>query len=426
MIFSFRTLSFFALNLFFALVRPQTGQAQDYLSESLNVFLDCRRCDDDYIRREIPYVNHVRDRQDAHVHILITTQRTGSGGRNYQLNFIGLKQFSALSDTLYFVSSGTDTRDEVRRGMTRVIAGGLMRYLARTSLADQLQISSTGQGNTEPVTANPENDPWKSWVFNVGAEGDYEEEESQNEVEVSTRLSAARVTQEWKIRLNFRANYERQNFDVGDRIVTNTIESGNLWMFVAKSLGDHWSAGASSFTDTSTRRNTKLSSSIGPAIEYNIFPYSESSQREIRLQYWMTVKRVEYEEVTIFDKLEENLLSHRFEVRLDFRQPWGSANARVEASQILTDFDESKTDFYNVELGGFVNVRLVRGLSVSLGGGIEFVHDQLYLVKEEATEEEILLGTKQLPTDFQFEFSVGLNYSFGSIYNNVVNPRFGF
>lgn len=424
--FSLHTVQILFVMSLLGLVRPEKSQAQEYLAESLDLFLDCRRCDTDYIRREIPYVNHVRDRQVAHVHLLITSQRTGSGGQNYQMNFIGLKQFSALTDTLFFISSNTDTNDEVRRGMTRVIAAGLMRYLARTSLANQLQISSTGQREGDPVTTNPEDDPWKSWVFNVGAEGEYEEEESQNEIRGSARLSAARVTEEWKIRMNFRANYREQKFDVGDRIITNTVESGNLWLFVAKSLGAHWSAGASSFTDTSTRRNTKLSSSIGPAIEYNIFPYSQSSEREIRVQYWMTVKRVEYEEITIFDKLQETLLSHRFEVRLDFRQPWGSANARFEASQFLTDFEESKTDFYNIELSGFINVRLVRGLSVNLGGGVEFVHDQLYLVKEEATEEEILLGTKQLPTDFQFDFRIGLNYSFGSIYNNVVNPRFGF
>ena len=37
--------------------------------ETIRVFLDCRtRCDFDHIRREIPYVAWVRDRQDAQVH----------------------------------------------------------------------------------------------------------------------------------------------------------------------------------------------------------------------------------------------------------------------------------------------------------------------------------------------------------------------
>ena len=71
-------------------------------------------------------------------------------------------------------------------------------------------------------------------------------------------------------------------------------------------------------------------------------------------------------------------------------------------------------------------MRLVRGLSVNFGGSIEFIHDQLFLPKEEASEDEILLQTIRLPTTFEYEISFGFSYSFGSIYNNVVNPRFGF
>jgi len=46
------------------------------------VFIDCDHCDIDYIRTEITFVNYVWDRQEADVHILITTQDTGGGGRN--------------------------------------------------------------------------------------------------------------------------------------------------------------------------------------------------------------------------------------------------------------------------------------------------------------------------------------------------------
>ena len=36
----------------------------------------------------------------------------------------------------------------------------------------------------------------------------------------------------------------------------------------------------------------------------------------------------------------------------------------------------------------------------------------------------VLLGRRQLATDFEWRLFVGLSYSFGSIYNNVVNSRF--
>jgi len=46
-------------------------------------------------------------------------------------------------------------------------------------------------------------------------------------------------------------------------------------------------------------------------------------------------------------------------------------------------------------------------------------------VKGGATTEEILLHRKELETQYQYYISFGLSYTFGSIYNNVVNPRFG-
>jgi hypothetical protein len=42
-----------------------------------------------------------------------------------------------------------------------------------------------------------------------------------------------------------------------------------------------------------------------------------------------------------------------------------------------------------------------------------------------ASYEDILLMRKQLATSFEYYFYVGLSYTFGSIYSNVVNPRFG-
>src|SRR5258705_6267984 len=46
----------------------------------LRVFLDCNFCDFDFMRTEISFVDYVRDRQDAQIHILVTDQATGGGG----------------------------------------------------------------------------------------------------------------------------------------------------------------------------------------------------------------------------------------------------------------------------------------------------------------------------------------------------------
>lgn len=41
-----------------------------------------------------------------------------------------------------------------------------------------------------------------------------------------------------------------------------------------------------------------------------------------------------------------------------------------------------------------------------------------------ASTEEILVRQRELATGYQYEVGFGVSYSFGSIFNNVVNPRF--
>src|SRR5256885_10726292 len=57
------------------------------------VFFDCPMylpgCDFDFVRTEITWVNWVRNREDADVHVLVTTQPTGGGGSEYTLSLIG-------------------------------------------------------------------------------------------------------------------------------------------------------------------------------------------------------------------------------------------------------------------------------------------------------------------------------------------------
>jgi len=40
-----------------------------------------------------------------------------------------------------------------------------------------------------------------------------------------------------------------------------------------------------------------------------------------------------------------------------------------------------------------------------------------------ATQDQVLLRRRILETDFTSYMSVSLSYTFGSIFNNIVNPR---
>jgi hypothetical protein len=117
-----------------------TAQAPD---EALHVFMDCRSryCDFDHFRREIAFVNYVRDRRDSEVHVLVTTRRTGSGGEEFTIEFIGQGDFETVDDTLFYFSSDTDVEDEIRGGLTHTLKLGLVRYVARLPMAERLDVT---------------------------------------------------------------------------------------------------------------------------------------------------------------------------------------------------------------------------------------------------------------------------------------------
>lgn len=392
--------------------------------EALRVFLDCDRCDNQYIRTEITFVNYVRDRLESQVHLLITTQRAGSG-REFTLTFIGREDFSSVSDTLLFVSSDTDTDDERREGLAQIIKLGLMRYVARTPQAAQLAISYDTQ--SEQNQMRPEDDPWDFWVFRFSLNGSYEAEESRDRLRLGGSANASRVTDEWKVRFSAFGSYREQNFVIDDERVKSINRNGDLRTLAVKSLGPKWSLGGFTSVSTSSFNNTALAATVSPAIEYNLFPYTEATRREFRLSYFLNFRSFDYEEITTFGKTSDQLLQHSLEASLEIQQPWGNAFASLEGSNYLYDFEsgESLVDLYSIELDAFVEMRLVRGLNVFVEAQIEWIQDQISLPAEEASGEDILLRNRRLPTSYEYEFSLGFSYTFGSIFNNIVNPRFG-
>src|SRR5437764_2931023 len=96
------------------------AQAPNHASQgALRVFLDCPVyiCDFDFFRSEIASVNWVRDRQEADVQILVTTQETGSGGTEYTLTFIGLERTAGIGDTLRYAALPSEAADVTRRAL---------------------------------------------------------------------------------------------------------------------------------------------------------------------------------------------------------------------------------------------------------------------------------------------------------------------
>jgi len=379
------------------------------------VYIDCFWCDQDYIRTEITFVNYVRDRKEAQIHILITTRSTGGGGKEYTLFFMGQNEFEGINDTHKFFTEQNATADEIRAALVQALKVGLMSYVAKTPIARRIKIDFK-----TPPPPREEKDKWNYWLFNLSLSGNFNGEKSYANRSLRTSFSANRVTEELKIQLSLSLGHIFQRFSYGSREITSSMDTYDFNGLVVKAINDHWSIGGYLRATSSTYENIKFELSPAPAIEYNVFPYSQSSRRQLRFLYRVGFNTVNYREETIYDKLKENLWLESLSATLDLKEKWGSISTTLAGSHYFHDFKKNRLTLFSV-----INLRLVKGLDFFIFGGGSRIHDQLSLPKGGATFEEILLRRKQIETNYSYWFSVGLSYTFGSIFTNVVNPRFG-
>ena len=378
------------------------------------VFIDCDYCDIEYIKTEITFVNYVRDRKEAQVHVLITVQSTGAGGVEYTMAFSGQQDFAGMDDVQKFCSNQTQTSDEIRQGQVRVLKMGLMRYVARTPIAEKVAI--VFQAKVKPTDVV---DKWNFWVFSLSARTSLSGQKSTGYDYFSGSVSANRVTPEWKIRTSAYISRSEDRFTYEDETISSVSKSRSFSGLVAKSLGEHWSVGAFLAVSTSTYNNLKLSVQPAPAIEYDVFPYSQSTRRQFSFLYRLNFQAAKYYEETIYGKRSESLWNESLSVTFSLKEKWGTIYAGLAGAHYFHDFSKN-----HLEFSGEISLRLLKGLSLEVYGSYSMIHDQISLPKGQATIEQVLLRRTMLETNYSYYLGVGLSFTFGSIYSNVVNPRF--
>jgi hypothetical protein len=392
-----------------------TLDAESLKEQAPKVFLDCHGCDRDFFREEIPYVNYVRDRKGADVHVLVTEQDTGSGGQEYTFAFIGLGEYEGMNFDLVYASGPADMRDETRKGQVEIMKRGLFPYLLNSPICELITLDFQNSVEIKPTSMK---DPWNYWVFSVELDGRFQSELSQSESSLDANLSINRATPEFKFRLGLSGDFEEERFDYEGESLTSSRQEKNLATMAVKSISEHWSVGGWVEAESNTYNNMDLYVTVAPAIEFNLFPYAESTRRQLRFLYKLGFNRANYSEETIYDKTEELLFDQSLTANLEIREPWGSASTSLEGSHYFHDFNK-----YRIVLRGSVSFRVIKGLSLSVRGRYERISDQFSLPKGDASFDEVLLRRRELATNYEFSFSVGLRYTFGSVYSNVVNPR---
>ncbi|HAL54886.1 MAG TPA: hypothetical protein DCP63_00015 [Bacteroidetes bacterium] len=394
----------------------QPSDSLDVLQQSApKVFIDCGYCDENFLRTEITFVNYVRDPKQADVHVLLTDQQTGGRGTEFTLTFIGQNAYKGMNDTLAFITQQSDTDDIKRRSLARMLKIGLLRYAAKTPMLSRLSVNYD-----KPAKQAAAVDKWDYWVFRISMNSYLNGQKSQSFTSLYGNLSANRVTNDWKINLSLYANYNESNFTIDDAEISSVSRGQGFNGSIVRSLDDHWSAGGYVSSWSSTYSNIRLQTSAAPAVEYNLFPYSESTRRQLRFLYKAGIRSSQYNEETIYEKLTELLFGESLSATLELRQTWGTMEISIEGSHYFHDLSKRRLVIF-----GNLSLRIFEGLSLNLYGDYSRIHDQLSLPKAGASAQEVLLQRTQLATNYSYYTSIGLSYTFGAIFNNIVNPRFG-
>jgi len=402
-----------------------SGFAQNQ-SLRLKVFLDCTQgwlCDYDYVRSEIKYVDFVRDRFLADVHVIVNTNFTSAGGSQQVLGFLGLKNYSGLNDSLTLFNEPTATDQMRRETLVKYLKLGLTRYVARTALAESIAISYQG-APSDTATTNNDNpvkaDPWKYWIFSLGASGFFDGDQNYSSHNINSFVNADKETE--KLRINFSVRYglNRNRFQISptEKLTINLYRYNGSFS-LAKKWDEHWAGGIESEYRKDVFSNIDNRLLVRPRIEYSFTPYKKFNTDRVIAQYMVGPEWSDYDTTTIYLQTKEMRMRQDLNVISSFTKPWGTVNVGAFWSNYMHNFG-----LYNFSVSGSVNWNIFKGLQFAVGGQYSLVRDQIFLPNISATRDDLLTRRRALATGYSYFVGVGFSYRFGSMFNNQVHPTF--
>ncbi|MEN9333782.1 MAG: hypothetical protein RLY35_962 [Bacteroidota bacterium] len=398
------------------------ASAQIDNNKSLNVFIRCSAwCYTDYLKTEITWANFVQDQFVADVNLRISALETGSGGFEYQLIFEGNQKIKHLIDTLQFNTNAINTDNEIREKLKNYVSMGLVRYALQMDKINTLQIVSNDslELNEMGIGSNPQEDPFNAWVFNFSVNGNSSGQDTYRSTSMGGRFSANQNKESHKIKIAsyYNNNIQRYNYlGFKDKFTRENYSTDFLY---ARSITPHWSFGTFHSYMHSDYQNIENSFSHNVAFEYNLFDFKSSQTKQLTFSTYLGSQFNEYQDTTIYLKIKEWRPVGQFNVNGSFNQTWGSFGVGLNTQFFLDDVQQNTTSI-NLDL----NARIYKGLSINFYGYYSLIRNQIFLPKQDASLNDVLLQQQAVATNYSYYYQIGLNYRFGSIFNNVVNTRF--
>jgi hypothetical protein len=381
------------------------------------VFVDCPECDADHLREELKFVNLVRDRLLADVVAMITSLETGSGGRAFSIQLLGINP--RYGDTVVVNVRPDATQTEQRQVIARTLKLSLLPFLRGSDAVSHIDVVYSPP-TLAPGATRGASDPWNQWVFRLFGSGSFATDEAFSSKSAEGSLSASHITERIKIEVSAKGNFNRERYRLadGDELVSDR-QSWSTRSLAVRSISEHLSAGLTGSVLSSEFQNTRIQVRAMPAIEYDFFPYSQATQRQLIVRYGAGVRATKYNDTTIYQQIAETRPVHELSIVSDIREPWGNVWGSALASQYLHDPGKHRL---TTEAG--IDWRLLAGLSLNISARYSLIRDQLNIQGTNLSDEERLLRLREVQSGYSISGGVGLTYTFGSVFSNVVNPRF--
>ncbi len=398
---------------------------QDSKIEKLKIFIDCNQewlCDQTYLRNELKMVDFVRDRFLCDVQVVNNTIFSTGGGENTNVIFLGKKKFNNVNDTLSYFNIATATEAMKREKMVKFVKLGLVKYLSKTSFAEQLDISYSSSDSMQESKAH---DPWNLWQFTLGSSGFFNGDKNQKSSEVSNSISATRESVKNKFGFEVSNNLIRNSYSFYDentdttQVIKAKRDAQDAFARYLVKGNEHWAYGGRARFARSVFDNISARSRFVGTVEYSIFPYSQFNTKRLIVGYDFGIEFSKYRDTTIYLKLRETRLKQSFFTGTSLTQKWGSINLGAEYSMYLSDLTKN-----NLFFGGGISWNVFKGMKFSIGGNVSLQHDQISIPKQGASLVDLLAQRRIIASSYDYFVGVGFSYTFGSIFNSQVNPTF--
>ena len=379
--------------------------------EKIKAYIDCR-CDENYLKQQTSFLEYVRDQDLADIEIFVRDVWNPAGSRAFEIKIDGNNEYKELSSTTLAIGFANDTSSTLREKLLNKLKLALVPFLDKADYSLKLDIDS----NFDKSIIDDEK--WKNWVFELSGSYNSDREESRKTNRYDIEFEIDKLTPDWRIGIELERSESNRRYYSDDNVYTSNRKTTRIRGRVVRSISDHFSTGVFFGASQNTYENLDFSSYLSPAIEYSYFPYEDVLSKEITLAYRVGFGKRNYIEKTIYGFEKQNLTSQTLSMNIRFRQKWGNISTSINATQYLNDGSKKRFSFRSD-----LDFRIFEGLALRLSGNINLIREQYNLAAASTSIEELLLQQRQIATDYETRFSIGLSYTFGSIYNSIINTR---